>query len=178
MQRIPAVTQPSGKAAELLGDVKKALGATPNIFTTLANSPAALSGYLAFNGALAGGALGKKLSEQIAMAIAGFNGCNYCASAHTFIGEKLGVSKAELAANGRGQAEDPRTQAAINFALALLEKRGRASDEDLAAVREAGFSDEEIIEILAHVALNVLTNYFNETVQTSIDFPKVDLGGH
>jgi len=175
MQRIKAVTQAEGKAKELLDGVKKAMGSTPNIFTTFANAPAALEGYLNFNTALSGGVLDKKLREQLAVTVAGFNGCNYCASAHVFLGGKAGVDRAELAANSKGHSADGKTQAAINFARALLEQRGKVSDDDLLAVRAAGFSEEEIIEILSHVALNTFTNYFNETALTTIDFPVVDL---
>ena len=175
MQRINAVTQAEGKAKELLDSVKQAMGATPNIFTTFANAPAALQAYLNFNAALGGGVLDAKLREQLAVTVAGFNGCNYCASAHVFLGGKAGVDREELVANSKGQSSDGKTQAAISFARALLEKRGKVSDEDLAAVRAAGFSDEEIIEILGHVAMNTFTNYFNETALTSIDFPLFDV---
>ena len=175
MQRITAVTQATGKAKELLEGVKMAMGSTPNIFTTFANAPAALAAYINFNSALSGGILDKKLREQLAVTVAGFNGCNYCASAHVFLGGKAGVDRAELVANSKGRSADSKTQAAINFARALLEKRGKVSDEDLVAVRTVGFSDEEVIEILSHVALNTFTNYFNETALTTIDFPAVDL---
>lgn len=175
MQRIAAVTQATGKAKELLDGVKMAMGSTPNIFTTFANAPAALEAYLNFLAALAKGVLDKKLQEQLAVTVAGYNGCNYCASAHIFLGGKAGIGRAELVANSKGQSGDGKTQAAINFARALLEKRGKVSDADLAAIRAAGFGDEEVIEILTHVALNTFTNYFNETALTAIDFPAVDL---
>jgi uncharacterized peroxidase-related enzyme len=175
MQRIKAITKAEDKAKDLLDGVKKAMGSTPNIFTTFANSPAALEAYLNFNTALTGGVLDKKLREQLAVTVAGFNGCSYCASAHVFLGGKAGVDREELIANSKGQSAHSKTQAAIAFARALLEKRGKVSDTDVAAVRAAGFSDEETIEILAHVALNTFTNYFNETALTTIDFPVVDL---
>lgn len=175
MQRIKAINPTEGKAKELLDGVKKAMGSTPNIFTTFANAPAALEAYLNFNSALAGGVLDKKLREQLAVTVAGFNGCNYCASAHVFLGGKAGVERAELVANSKGHSADSKTLAAIVFARALLEKRGKVSDVDVAAVKAAGFTDEELIEILAHVALNTFTNYFNETALTAIDFPAVDL---
>lgn len=175
MQRINAVTHAEGKAKDLLDNVKRTMGATPNIFTTFANAPAALEAYLNFNSALTGGVLDAKLREQLAVTVAGFNGCNYCGSAHIFLGSKAGVDRAELIANSKGESANSKTLAAIHFARALLQKRGKVGDEDLQAVREAGFSDEEIIEILAHVALNTFTNYFNETAKTVIDFPAIDL---
>lgn len=175
MQRIKAVTHAEGKAKELLDGVKKAMGSTPNIFTTFANAPAALEAYLNFNTALSSGVLDKKLREQLAVTVAGFNGCNYCASAHVFLGGKAGVDRTELVTNSKGHSSDGKTQAAISFARALLEQRGKVSDDDLIAVRAEGFTEEEIIEILSHVALNTFTNYFNETALTAIDFPVVDL---
>lgn len=175
MQRIQAITQPEGKAKQLLDGVKQAMGATPNIFTTFANSAAALEAYLGINNALANGVLEPTLREQLAVTIAGYNGCNYCASAHVFLGGKAGIERDELVANSKGKSADAKTQAAIDFARALLEKRGKISNEDLSAVRAAGFSDEEVIEILAHVAMNTFTNYFNETALTAIDFPMFDV---
>lgn len=165
----------TGKAKELLTAVKKTMGATPNIFTAFANAPAALDAYLAFNTSLSQGALNAQLREKLALVTAGFNGCNYCASAHVFLGDKAGIDNEELKSNLQGKSQDVRDQAALTFALQLIEKRGRVDETELQAIRAAGFSDEEIIEILAHVALNTFTNYFNEAFQTEIDFPKVDI---
>lgn len=172
-QHIQPVTNPEGKAADLLEGVKKAMGSTPNIFTTFANAPAAMEGYLNLNGALSGGKLDGKLRESLALTVAGFNGCDYCASAHTFLGDKAGINKAELEANLKGQSSDVRTQAALTFATKIMATRGHPSEADLNAVRDAGFGDEEAIEILAHVALNTFTNYFNETFAVEVDFPVV-----
>lgn len=175
MQRIDFVNNPEGKAKMLLDNVRHSMGGVPNIIKVLANAPAALDAYLAFNEALSHGKLSSELREQLAIAIAAFNGCGYCAAAHTFIGRKAGIDAAELQANLQGVSMDDKTQAAITFAFALLEKRGRVSDETVQTIRSAGYTDEEIIEILAHVALNSFTNYFNETAQTELDFPAVDL---
>lgn len=173
MQNIQSVTNPEGKAAELLNGVKAAMGSTPNIFTTFANAPAALEGYLSLNGALSGGALDAKIRESLALATAGFNGCDYCASAHTFLGDKAGISQDELAENLKGRSADTKTQAALTFAIKILETRGHPSASDLDAVHAAGFNDEEAIEILSHVALNTFTNYFNEAFAVKNDFPAV-----
>ena len=129
------------------------MGTTPNFFTVFANAPAALEAYLGFNKALSGGKLDSKLREQLAVTVAGINGCDYCASAHTFLGNKVGVDSTELQANLEGHSLDRKTQAALHFVMALIETRGRVSNETLLAVRSVGYSDEEIIEILAHVAL-------------------------
>ncbi len=176
MQRIKTlkIDTASGKAKELLEGVKKAMGAEINIFGAFANAPAALEGYLNLNGALGKGVLSPKLREQLALVTAGYNGCNYCASAHTYLGGKAGIDEAELTSNLEGRSSDGKTQAALTFATSLIEKRGRVSEAEVKAVRSAGFSDEEIIEILAHVALNSFTNYFNEAFQTEIDFPVIN----
>ncbi len=175
MQQIPVVSEPTGKAAELLENVKASLGATPNIFTTLANAPAALEGFLGFSGALANGVLGNEIREAIALAVAGVNGCSYCAAAHTFIGDKSGIAGDELTRNLRGESASPKTQLALSFALSIVKSQGHPSGQDFTAMRDAGFSDEELVEIVTHVALNIFTNYFNESFAVDVDFPPVDV---
>lgn len=101
------------------------------------------------------------------------NGCDYCLSAHTALGRGAGLSDEQLDASRAGQASDPKASAALQFARATVESRGGVADSDLGRVRAAGFSDAEVVEIIAHVALNVFTNYFNRAAQTEIDFPKV-----
>lgn len=162
-----------GPAKELLQGVKAAMGAEINIFGMFANAPAALDGYLKLNGALAGGVLNKQLREQIALAVAGKNGCDYCASAHTYLGKHAGIDEAELGRNLEGHSTDAKTQAGLSFALAVLNNKGRVSDAQFNAARDAGFSDAELVEIVAHVAMNTFTNMFNETFKTEIDFPVV-----
>lgn len=175
MQRINPVTQPEGKAKELLDSVKQMMGATPNLFTTFANAPAALEAYLGMISALGHGVLAAKLREQLAVTVAAYNGCNYCASAHVFLGGKAGVGRDELVANSKGHSSDSKTQTALTFARALLEKRGNVCDDTFAAIRAAGFSDGEIVEIIAHVAMNTFTNFFNNAAKTEIDFPLFDI---
>jgi len=170
----PATANPA--ATPLLEGVKKALGVTPNMMATLAHSPAALEAYLGFGQSLGKGSLGGKLGEQIALAVAGANACGYCASAHTLLGSKQGVSEEEAKRNLDGESGDPKTQAALDFARTLVIKRGWATDADLADVRNAGFSDGEIAEIIGHVALNTFTNYFNHVADPEIDFPKTEVG--
>ncbi len=166
----------TGQTKELLDQVHRKLGFVPNMMRTMAVSPAVLEGYLGLSGALAGGGLSPKVREQIALAVGEANGCQYCVSAHTAIGKRLGVAEAELAASRDGAPSDPKVEAALAFARALVERRGDVSDADVARVREAGWSDPEVAEIVAHVALNVFTNYFNITAGTEIDFPRIPLG--
>ncbi len=164
-----------GKAGELLEGVRKSMGTIPNLLAGLANSPASLGAYLGFGQALSGGELSGKLREQIAVAVAGANGCEYCASAHTALGKGQGVSQGELASNLKGESSDQRTAAAIRFVRAIVLKRGWVSDEDVADVRGAGFGEGEIVEIVATVAINTFTNYFNHVAQTENDFPRVEV---
>lgn len=174
MPRIqPVQTHQAGRAQPLLDQVKSSLGLVPNMMKTMAWSSTALSAYLELNRALSG-TLDAKLREQIALAVAGVNDCTYCASAHTALGAHAGVSKAELASSLRGRSSDPKTAAALRFVRAVLEARGQIDDADLADVYTAGFDDGEIVEIVAHIALNVFTNYFNLVAGTVIDFPRVE----
>ena len=175
MTRIPtpASIEASPQAAQpLLQAVKQQLGVVPNMFRVIGNSPAALEGYLGLNGALAKGSLEAATRERIALAIAEVNGCDYCLSAHTYLGKNRGkLSDAEIAANRDGGSTDAKADAAVRFAVKLAQTRGHPSEDDILAVREAGYTDAQVIEIVLHVALNTLTNYVNETVKTEIDFP-------
>jgi uncharacterized peroxidase-related enzyme len=161
------------KSAPILEAVGKKLGRVPNLVQTVAHSPAALRFYLAQTEALAGGVLNLQLREQIALVAAGINHCDYCASAHTLAGKHSGLGSAELAANLAGRSQDDKVQAALDFAAQILEQRGHISDTTLQDVRSAGYNEAEIVEIIAHVAMNIFTNYFNHIAGTAIDFPFV-----
>ena len=175
MSRIPAIDPATakGKAHDLFSAVKGKLGLIPNMTRVMANSPAVLEGYLSLNGALNDGSLQPKIREELALVVAQENQCDYCLSAHTAIGKMVGLTPEEIAQSREGQSADKHVLAALTFAKQVLETRGAVSDEDLSAVRAAGFSDGEIAEIIAHVALNVLTNYFNKAAVVDIDFPVV-----
>src|ERR671912_525383 len=154
--------------------IQKRLGMVPNMMQTMAQSPHVLEGYLGLSGALSRGALSAQLQEQIALAVSEVNACDYCLSAHSALVRGAGLSSDELDASRTGRSADPKTTAALQFARAVVERRGGINDNDL--VRAAGFSDAEIVEIIAHVALNVFTNYFNRAAETDIGFPKVSAG--
>ncbi|MCA0047260.1 carboxymuconolactone decarboxylase family protein [Mesorhizobium sp. B283B1A] len=161
-------------AQPMLRAVEKQLGVVPNLFRMVANSPAALEGYLGMSGALAKGRLPAPTRERIALAIAEINGCSYCLSAHSYLGKNLAkLDDAEMIANRHGSSTDPKAAAAVRFAAKVAQSRGHVGDEDVAAVRLAGYDDGQIIEIVRHVALNVWTNYINEVARTAIDFPVV-----
>lgn len=162
------------KSRPLLEAVKKQLGMAPNLFRLVSNSPAALEGYLGLSGALAKGALPAATRERIALAIAAINGCDYCMSAHTYMGKNLAkLDDAEMAANRNGRSNDPKADAAVRFAAKIARERGHVSDEDVRAVKLAGYDDAQVVEIIQHVALNTWTNYVNVVANTEIDFPVV-----
>jgi len=177
MPRISAInpSTAAGEAKELLDGVHNKIGMTPNIFRTMAHSPAALKAYLGFGEILSGGRFDAKTREAIALTVAGANVCEYCASAHTAISKSLKVDDAEINRRLNANSNDPKLDAALMFAHRMVDTGGFVSDEDLANVRAAGHDDEEIVEIVANVAGNIFTNYFNHVAQTDIDFPKVDL---
>jgi len=168
----PAAATP---AKPTLDQIRAAFGTTPNMFRAVANSPAALSMMWGGFGALGGGKLGAKLGEQIAVAVADRNGCGYCLAAHTALGRKAGASAEEMTAAQAGVSDDPRTAAALAFALKVVENRAHIADADVAQLRQAGYDDEAIVEILAHVALNLFTNYVNVAFAVPVDFPAVKL---
>ena len=169
----PASIEASPTAAQpLLHAVEKQLGVVPNLFRVVGNSPAALEGYLGLNGALGKGELEAATRERIALAVAEVNACDYCLSAHTYLGKNLAkLSEAEIAANRDGMSTDSKADAAVRFAVKLVKARGHVSDADVQAVKKAGYNDAQVIEIVLHVALNTLTNYVNEVAKTEIDFP-------
>jgi uncharacterized peroxidase-related enzyme len=178
MSRIPPVDRhtTNDSVRKTFDAVEKQLGIVPNMMRTMAQSPSVLDAYLGFGATLRHGRLPGRLHEQIALAVAETNSCDYCLSAHTALGHGAGLSTVELAAAREARASDPKAFAALQFARAVVERRGDVRDQDLASVRAAGYTDGEIAEIIAHVALNVFTNYFNRTAHTEIDFPLVTAG--
>ena len=166
----PAASQP------LLEAVKKQLGVVPNLHRLVSNSPAALEGYLNLSGALNKGTLPAPTRERIALAIAEINGCSYCLSAHTYLGKELAkLDDAEITANRNGGSNDPKAAAAVRFAVQVVKERGHVSEEEIRAVKSAGYDDAQLIEIVMHVALNTWTNYINTVARTRIDFPVVEV---
>ena len=178
MSRIPTpatIADAPAKSQPLLEAVHQQLGSVPNMFRLISTSPQALEGYLGLSGALGKGALPAATRERIALAVAEVNGCSYCLSAHTYLGKNLArLNDAEMIANRSGASNDPKADAAVRFAAKVAFARGHVAERDLAAVKLAGYSDAQIVEIVLHVALNTWTNYFNEVFKTDIDFPVVE----
>ncbi len=177
MSRLQAIepNNSTGQTKELLNAVKDKFGMVPNMTRVMANSSAVLEGYLEWSGALSKGSLDEQTREQIALLIAQSNRCDYCLSAHTAIGKLVGLSEQQIMGSRRGHGSTPRAAAALTFAARVLDSKGQVGDDDVQKVREAGFNDSEIAEIIAHVALNVFTNYFNTAAQVDIDFPRAPL---
>ena len=177
MTRLKALSpdEATGKTKELFNSIQSKLGLVPNMMRTMGNSSAVLEGYLNLSGALHNGTLGAKTGEFIALAVAESNTCDYCLSAHSFIGEKLvGIDIKSLSSAREGKSNNTKIDAALKFAQTLVSKRGSVSDADVNAVKAAGYTDGEVGEIVAHVALNIFTNYLNKAAQTQIDFPVVN----
>ncbi|WP_426131709.1 carboxymuconolactone decarboxylase family protein [Pararhizobium sp. PWRC1-1] len=178
MSRIPTpatINDAPEASRPVLEAIQKQIGSVPNIFRLVSNSPAALNGLTALQGALGKGKLAPATRERIALTMAEANGCDYCLSAHSYTGTKFAkLDENEIDANRRGTSNDAKAAAAVEFARALVDARGSVPPGEIEKVRAAGYSDAEILEIIAHVALNTFTNYVNEALGTEIDFPRID----
>lgn len=180
MNRLPVLAVESAPAASqpLLAAVKQQIGMVPNLMKALAHSPAGLGAYLGLSAAVATGALDGAARERIALAVAEANGCEYCLSAHTYLGKHVAkLGDAELEAARDGHSSDPRTQALLQFTQAVVSARGQVSDEALRAFLDAGYGPDAVVEVVANVAVNVLTNYLNNVARTPVDFPRVAARG-
>ncbi|GAA5104912.1 peroxidase-related enzyme [Alloalcanivorax gelatiniphagus] len=177
MSRVELV-EPSNAATEVkpvLDEITAAFGTTPAMFKAVANSPAALEMMWGAFGALGGGRLGAKLGEQVAVLVADRNSCEYCLAAHTALGRKAGASAHEMREAQAGRSEEARTAAALAFVEKLVRERGQVGDDDVEALRAVGLDDEDVVELVAHVALNLFTNYVNVALDVPVDFPRVAL---
>lgn len=173
---MPRIQPVNGEAAnaetsKILSTITKTMGRVPNIIATMAQSPAVANAYLGFSQALGGGSLSARLREQIALAVGEENACSYCVSAHTALGKGAGLDEEAIIAARQGTASDSQERQALEFAQKLVRDRGNVTDSDINQLRDAGFNEGEVSEIVANVALNLFTNYFNHVAQTEIDFP-------
>lgn len=173
MQRIQTVRIDSApeESRPVLKKIKEKYGRVPNIFASVAHSPAALNTLMGMFGALGEGELAGKTHEAIALRVGEIHGCRYCTAAHTAKARTVGWTADETVALRKGESDDPKLKAILDLTTALLEKRGHVSDGELEAARDAGVSDAEMLEALAIVALNTFTNYINALVKTKVDFP-------
>lgn len=160
---------------DLLTAIQSQLGMVPNFLKVFANSPAALRAFLGLHGIASEGSLDVQTRERIALALAQQNACQYCVSAHTAIGRKAGLSSSEIEANRAGGSQDDKAAAAVRFAVALAEHKGEVTTAEILEVRNAGYSESDIVEIITHVGMNILTNIVGKASRVEIDFPKVEL---
>lgn len=177
MSRINVIhsEQANEEQQALLDAVQSQLGMVPNFLRVFANSPDALRAFLGIHHISGNGSLDALTRERIALALAQQNACEYCVSAHTAIGRKTGLQGSEIEANRAGTSQDAKAAAAVKFAKALAEHNGEVTTAEIMAVRNAGYDDADIVEIITHVGMNVLTNILGKSSQVEIDFPKVDL---
>ena len=167
------VATATGKNKQIFDGLQKVLGTVPNLMKTLGSSPAALNAYMSFNGALADAKIPAAVREQLAIAVANANRCDYCLSAHSALGKLTGVSSEDLRLAQNAEARDAKTAAALKFAVEVVRERGMVSLSAVDTLRKAGYGDGEITEIVAVVAINIFSNYFNHIAGTEIDFPMV-----
>jgi uncharacterized peroxidase-related enzyme len=177
MARINVVTHETANAEQkaLFDAIQSQLGIVPNFLKVFANSPEALKAFLGLHGIANGGVLDPQTRERIALALAQQNACEYCLSAHSAIGRKSGLNGAEIEANRAGSSQDAKAAVAVKFARSLVEHTGEVTSGELQEVRLAGYSDAEIVEIITHVGMNILTNILGKASRVEIDFPKVEL---
>lgn len=164
----------SPQQAALQQKIEGVFGSAPNIFTTMLHSAVATESYLQTTQLLAKGKLGPKLRESIALVVGETNSCEYCVSAHTLLGSNAGLNEEEVISARRGEAEQPRAKAILQFAKKVVSERGHVTTNDIDTLRSHDVSDEELVEIIAHVGMNIFTNYFNHIAGTEIDFPRVE----
>ena len=175
MSRLQAINpdQATGQGQRLLHGVQNKLGFVPNIMRTMANSPAVLQGYLDFSSALSKGTLSPKFREQIALAVSEINDCQYCLAAHSAIGRTVGLSEEAIEDSRRGESPDTKEATALAFTRHVVLNRGWVTDEEVAKLRKAGFTEGAIVELIANISLILFTNYFNHVAETEVDFPAV-----
>lgn len=156
----------------IFADVKNKIGMIPNLYRGLGNSPAALGAYLAGQEALKSSSLSPAEREAIALAVSQINHCDYCLAAHTAMGKMAGLDEDEIVDIRRFAPDSERRRALVEFVRSFVESRGWVDDTDIDALLDAGFSDGEIAEISAVVALTFLSNWFNHMNETEVDFPE------
>jgi uncharacterized peroxidase-related enzyme len=177
MSRINLVTpeQANDEQQALYTAIQGQLGMVPNFLKIFANSPAALRAFLGLHSIANEGSLDPQTKERIALGLAEQNACEYCVSAHSAIGRKAGLSGVEIEANRVGSSQDAKAAVAVKFARSLAEHNGEVTTAELLEIRNAGYDDAEIVEIITHVGMNVLTNILGKASRVEIDFPKVSL---
>lgn len=161
----------AGKIAAVYGQVKSKMGMVPNLFKGLANSPQALEAYLALDQFISDGSLSPSEQQVVRLVASVHNGCTYCVAAHTLGLRSVGFSDDEILDVRHGRSGDPKLQALIVFTEETMATKGFVSDDDLVAVRAAGYTDTNIADLMVVIAQKTLSNYFNHVHDTVLDLP-------
>lgn len=177
MSRITTVTDDVAETEqqELFSVIKSQLGMVPNFLRVFANSPDALKAFLGLHHIADNGVLSPATRESIALALAQKNQCEYCLSAHTAIGKKAGLNAEEIKSNRAGESQDAKAAVAVKFARSLVEHMGEVTTTELQEMRNVGYSEAEIVEVITHTGMNVMTHILGKASRVDIDFPKVEL---
>jgi uncharacterized peroxidase-related enzyme len=174
MARISAVSpeNASGEVQEMYGILKKKVGKVINIFQMMGNSPAVLGAYMALSEAAGKTSFDAKMRERIALLVGESNKCHYCLAAHTAVAKMAGLSEEETIQARKAKSEDVRTQAILGFAKRVVDTNANVDAQEVAALKDAGVSDKELVELILLISLNGFTNYLNHIVDTDLDFPE------
>ncbi len=177
MARINLVSNESANSEQraLYDAIQSQMGLVPNFLRIFANSPEALKAFLGLYHIANNGSLDLQTRERIALALAQQNSCRYCLSVHSAIGQQCGLNGDEIDANRAGTSQDAKAAVAVKFARALVEHTGDVTTGELLEMRDAGYSESDIVEVITHVGMNLLTNLIGKASRVEIDFPKVDL---
>ncbi|MBR0875010.1 peroxidase-related enzyme [Bradyrhizobium tropiciagri] len=172
---VPNLETDNGPSGQVYAQIKKAIGSVPNTFAAIAaHGPAALKSVLAADAVLAGGSLTKRDQEIIKLVISDAGGCDYCVAAHSHLAKLAGVDPDVLRQIREGeQTGDPKRDALVRLVRKLAQSSGTVGEADFAAIRAAGYSDAQLVEISLAFATTVFTNVFNRINDTDIDFPAV-----
>jgi uncharacterized peroxidase-related enzyme len=177
MARITLITPEAANAEQtaLYAAIQAKLGIVPNFLKVFANSPAALKAFLGLHSIANEGSLDAPTRERIALALAQQNSCEYCLAAHTAIGRKAGLDGQEIEANRAGTSHDAKAAVAVRFARSLVANMGEVTTSELNEMRGAGYTESDIVEVITHVGMNILTNLIGKAGRVDVDFPKVEL---
>lgn len=164
------------KSQSILKGIESRMGSAPNGFRTMSIAPAVLEGFLGINGALGKGDLDAATRERIAITVAEVNSCNYCLAAHSYFGQNFNnLTEKEVNLNRQGRSLDEKANAAVKLAKSIAENRGTIDKALFQDAKTAGYTDAQIVEIIALVGVSTLTNYINHGLEVDIDFPLLEI---
>ena len=158
LTRFPSIAEAPADSRPILENLPW-LSLLPDFYMSVAGSAAALRCVIDVGSALAKSELDTLMLERIGVAITAANGSNYCEAAYRKGAAGLGLDAAEIEANGQGRSNDKKADVALTFARRLTSGHGTITDEDVAGLRKAGYTDREIIEIVAQVGVVTLSSY-------------------